>query len=52
LALKRIFDSSSISSLEFEAELSGYLEILRRLLSRLGRRPVVPLPAAPEQLVD
>jgi len=36
-ALKRIFDSSMVSALEFEAELNGFLEGLRRIKTRLGR---------------
>ncbi len=35
-ALKRVFDSSVVSWTEFEGELSGYLEILRGVRSRLG----------------
>jgi peptidoglycan/xylan/chitin deacetylase (PgdA/CDA1 family) len=37
LALKRVFDASTVSALQFEAELSGYLELVRQLRSRLAR---------------
>jgi peptidoglycan/xylan/chitin deacetylase (PgdA/CDA1 family) len=50
LALKRVFDSSEVSSTEFEGELSGYLEILRGLRSRLGHLHSPRRPDA-EQLV-
>jgi peptidoglycan/xylan/chitin deacetylase (PgdA/CDA1 family) len=46
LAFKRLFDSSAVSSIEFEAELSGYLELARRVRSRFAgvfqRRSAVP----------
>lgn len=34
LALKRLLDGEQVSQLEFEAELSGFLDILRRVKSR------------------
>jgi len=37
LALKRIFDASTVSELEFEAELNGYLEMIRRARSRFAK---------------
>lgn len=37
LALKRILDHEQITDIEFEAEISGFLEIVRRLMRR--RRP-------------
>jgi len=37
--LSRLCDSERISDIEFEADLSGLLEILRRLRERLKKRP-------------
>lgn len=52
LALKRIFDSSVVSWTEFEGELSGYLELVRGLRSRLGGRLRGPRRSASEQLTS
>ena len=40
-ALPRILDSARVSQIEFEAELSGFLELKRRLLGALRRPPEV-----------
>jgi peptidoglycan/xylan/chitin deacetylase (PgdA/CDA1 family) len=44
-AMPRILDSARVSQIEFEAELSGFLELKRRLLQLL-RRNAGPAPAA------
>ena len=38
MLLPRILDSEAVSDIEFEAELSGFVELTRRLRSRLGDR--------------
>ena len=38
-ALKRFLDGEDISQIEFEAELAGFAELLRRMRSRLARSP-------------
>jgi peptidoglycan/xylan/chitin deacetylase (PgdA/CDA1 family) len=38
LALRRFLDGENIAQIEFEAEVSGYLEILRKLRTSLARR--------------
>ncbi len=38
MLLPRILDSEAVSDIEFEAELSGFIELTRRLRSRLGDR--------------
>lgn len=38
LALPRILDGDRVSELEFEAELAGFMEIKRRLISRISKR--------------
>lgn len=39
LALKRFLDSEDVSAIEFEAELSGFAEILRRVRGAVRREP-------------
>ena len=45
LALKRFLDGEHISSIEFEAEITGFSEVLRRCRSRLRPASAVPSPA-------
>ena len=54
LTLRRFLDDSRVTQLEFEAELSGFSEVLRQLRTLVGRlrgrpaRPEVPVPPGSE----